>query len=410
MIMRLNKSITLFLLCTTFSSCQFASQTADPSIKEYKDITINFYTGFNDEIIPIINEILDEYKTTINYDITLKCQKIGEGGPLLDGNDLALVGSKRATIGGELGYYSPLYDSFKKEVKNRDNKEIVNRFTSNSNLYGFPLDFYLNTYLFYDSSSVSNDDLSSWDKLIDKANSLNKKIAIITQFDMQFSGLFYKNNVDTTFDFTKDNGQGKIATVKDNYNTNDGLLVSKALASVINNSSVDYGLLDSNNDYAAILNPYGNVFIDEMEDYFGDNLAISNIPSITYEEKTYEWPHEIISEGLVIKESEDIVKKYEIMQFASYLSNEINQLKLSSFFNNHLKRSMTNSKLVNNLFTSSDIKDAYDVSLIISKQYRASGNLFASLLNNDYTDDEINQLLNEYHNKVLEAVGDTVGF
>ncbi|MBR0294726.1 MAG: extracellular solute-binding protein [Bacilli bacterium] len=414
--MKQNKTIFLLLfpLCLSFSSCSNKVSTKDPIIDEYKDISFTFCANCDDLTAVVYQELIEEYKKTIDYNVDIQFfGRMGEAGSLYD-VDLWLGQTAQIKNYANLGLYAPLYDSFRKEVEDRTNHAVVEHYMKDGKLYAFPVNYSIWDYFFYDSSKLSKEDFSSWTTLINKVKQLNMKISLPISYEPYLGGCYFGSGISTKAEYILvDESDGQtfngpekktvITKVTDNFNSSKAKKVSKALATVFGSGVVDFNGYEPNlnNEYVAVFDYYSYIALEKYQSYFGDNLAYIDIPPIEYEGKIYQWNHALEMNGLIVLEQEDVVKKYEIMQFASYISNQSSQTKLSKILMDKYKLKMTDKTL----FDPNDearLKMANDYRTVLCKPSLFC-DLFRSVVDNsaNLTDEMVNQIHEEYHKNVM---------
>ena len=91
--------------------------------------------------------------------------------------------------------------SLREDIENRLGERCLDAFRNDGKFYSFPMGISVDSYFVYDKTVLSQDEVSSWDSILDKVESSGegKKGAIMSFGPMDYFGAFHANGLDTTF-------------------------------------------------------------------------------------------------------------------------------------------------------------------------------------------------------------------
>ena len=398
------KNVSLLLFVSLFVSCSSKNTNMD---KKSDSNQSNISIIFDVEDINTKNALkplIDDYCSKLQYSLNINYKIKKEGDSYVP--DLFFTYDSIAFNLLKQSKIERIPEQYQNKIKERDNSIMLKAFRKSNSINLFPVCFSFGEMLYYDSSFYNQNEVKKWESIIGTNLSLegSYRIGFNSLSCVEYFGAFSGNGLNTDFVFDE---EGLIENIYDNLNSEIGLDICKALSTVLSYGCVDFDLNNTfspEKQYSAFLSDASTYPL--MREYFGDNLEIANIPSLTYESKILNWSHSLDSKGLAITKTDDEEKRNALFDLAFYLSGEEGQKVITSL--NQSKPFPTNSVLLDRLDISieNEIQNSKDFASFPINWAMICEELFAGIKSDGgaLIEEQLKNNLNNYHNSVLSLI------
>lgn len=176
------------------------------------------------------------------------------------------------------GALAELRGDYATYVRTEMNSFGVGAVTFNNKLVGFPYTGDNTYYLQYDKSVLTEDDVSSWEKLLAKCETLGKKIGYDLQTGFWGAAAFFTFGADYSIEF---DNKGTVKTIQADFNTEKGAKAAKAISSIVKSSAWQNGMSAPTADNGLVGCIAGTWDISKYKDALGENYGCAVMPKIT---------------------------------------------------------------------------------------------------------------------------------
>ncbi len=317
-------AILLSLILTlSFASCNNTDNTTSQNPTE----TVNLKVWGSQEDQTLLNSMIEEFKkqnTDKNYKIELGV--VGENDAktrvLEDPASAADVFSFVSDQIRDLTNASALYEITRNAdaIKSQNIAGSVDAATVNGSLYAYPMTADNGYFLYYDKSVLSQEDVQSFEKMLDVAGKNNKKVLMGVDDGWYLASFFL--GAGCTISIDKDGKQTC------DFDNETGVAVGKAIQKLTQHSaflSGDDSILTGGMGNTICAGISGTWNADAISKALGDNYAATKLP-------TFEVNGEAVQMGSfagykLLGVSAATKHPVEAMKLAEWITNEQNQIK-----------------------------------------------------------------------------------
>ncbi len=203
------------------------------------------------------------------------------------------------------------------ETIRKNNDEIsVASATVSDTIYAYPLTSDNGYFMYYDKSIISETDADDLTKIIEACERSGKKFRFALENAWYTASFFLGAGCESTWTI---DASGNFNGVKDDYNSDKGLIAMRGMMQLTKSPCYDSDA-DVFTDAGAIVSGIWNS--NAAEDFFGDDLGITDLPSYTVGGKSYHLGSFSGNKLLGVKPQSDAKKAAVLSKLALYLTNE----------------------------------------------------------------------------------------
>ncbi len=216
-------------------------------------------------------------------------------------------------------------------LKNRNSDLSIKLASYSEKLYAYPVAESNSYYMYYDKSIITDPD--SLEQIIadveayNKANGTNKKVCFPYDDPWILASFFFATGCHSNWTYDANNG---FVDIDDNFNSENGLVSMRALSKLLNTNCFCYcnhsPMQNLHNELAVYIT---GIWEENLaKEYFGSNLAATDLPSFTVDGKEYHLGSFANGTLIGVKPQLDKNKTTFLNELALYLSNKECQLEL----------------------------------------------------------------------------------
>ena len=181
---------------------------------------------------------------------------------------------------GALAKISGNYKKFIEEEMNAFGKSAA---VFNGDYYAYPYTGDNTYYLQYDKSKLSADDVSSWEKLLTKAESLGLKVGYNLSTAFWGGAAMFTFGADYSMTYDQD---GAIATIESTFDTDKGIKAAKAISYIVSHPAWSDAMEAPNETNGLVGCIAGTWDIANYKTALGANYGVAVMPTITVDGTT----------------------------------------------------------------------------------------------------------------------------
>ncbi len=201
-------------------------------------------------------------------------------------------------------------------IKNANDAGSVAAASVAGTIYAYPMTSDNGYYMYYDKSLISEEDAEDLAKIIAACENAGKKFRYNLEDSWYTASFFFGAGCHSTW--TMD-ANGNFNGVDDDFNSDKGLAAMKGMQLLAKSSCHDN---DANvfTDAAVVITGTWNA--EAAEEYFGANLAATDLPSYTIDGQTYHLGSFTGYKLMGVKPQTDVKKTAVLSKLAEFLTNE----------------------------------------------------------------------------------------
>ena len=183
-------------------------------------------------------------------------------------------------------------------------------------LYAYPLTSDNGYYLYYDKSVVSDEDAKTLEGIIAACEEAGKKFRFGLENAWYTAAFFFATGCESTW---TTNEKGQFVSVKDTFNSDNGLIAMKGMQKLAQSSCYDSNA-DIFTDAAAIVT--GIWTANTASEVFGENLGATKLPTFEVDGTTYQLGSYSRNKLMGVKPQTDSERASVMNQLALWLTGE----------------------------------------------------------------------------------------
>ncbi|MBO7196104.1 MAG: extracellular solute-binding protein [Clostridia bacterium] len=204
----------------------------------------------------------------------------------------------------------------KEEVEKSHDSGSVSAASVDGTMYAYPLTADNGYYMYYDTSLITEEDAQSLERLIEICEENNKLFRFALNNAWYTASFFFATGC--TSEWVVD-GNGQFVSYNDTWNSDAGLIAMKGMKKLAQSSCYNP---DNNifSDAAVVIT--GTWATTAAEEYFGDNLGATDLPSFEVDGKSYHLGSYTGYKFMGVKPQTDGNRAAVLSLLAAYLTSE----------------------------------------------------------------------------------------